>query len=261
MGHHLGQVFIKDKNIIDKIVRESEVLPTDHVLEIGCGEGWFSLAMAEKCRHLTLVELDPECLAITQNRLKDRNNVTFVKADILTIDMSGWMDRPNRVIANIPYYISAAIVEWLVTNRAYLDRNVLMVQKEFAQKLTAVPGTKALTSLTYFTHYFFEVKLLFHVSRNVFRPVPAVDSSVVSLTRRSNLPFEVDADRFFAFIRSAMWARRKTLLNNLVNNPYHPYPRSVGALPFLQQNPNRRADTLTLADFYQLYQEIAEGQH
>jgi 16S rRNA A1518/A1519 N6-dimethyltransferase RsmA/KsgA/DIM1 with predicted DNA glycosylase/AP lyase activity len=71
----------------------------------------------------------------------------------------------------------------------------------------------------------------------------------------------VDADRFFAFIRSAMWARRKTLLNNLVNNPYHPYPRSIVALPFLQQNPTRRADTLTLADFYQLYREVAEGQH
>ena len=136
----LGQVFIKDKNIIDKIIRYAELSVDDAVVEIGCGEGWLSKRLAEEAGSLTIIELDERWLEDAKTRLLELDTVSFVQGDILKVGFDDVVAERFKIVANLPYYISAKIMQLIVESRARVVSALVMLQKEFAQKLVAKAG-------------------------------------------------------------------------------------------------------------------------
>lgn len=264
----LGQVFLKDPNIIRKIVSAAEVKDTDNVVEIGCGHGILSKELAAKAKHLTIVELDSHFLDYTKAEL-DRSGVPeenrhFHLGNALDCGIEPAPYKPVKLVANIPYQISSDLVSLLAKQQQHLVCATLMVQNEFAEKLLAKPGSKLYTSHTVHSTFYFDIKKCFTVSRNCFYPVPRVDSAIIQLTPHKTPLFDVDPSVFFAITRAAFWGRRKTLMNCLKNSPHTElllgsWPE-LESLPFFKENPNVRGETLRHQEFYQLYTELTQWE-
>jgi 16S rRNA (adenine1518-N6/adenine1519-N6)-dimethyltransferase len=253
MKKSLGQVFLKDQNIIKKILESADISPKDSIVEIGCGEGWFSLSIAAINPNLYIYEIDEKYFEMAKERLKDFNTVKFIHKDVLKDDFAEVEAPKFKIIANIPYYISTKILKMIINAKDRVGQSTLMVQKEFAQKLIANPGDKLYTSLSIYTRFYLDIEYLFTVSKNCFRPIPKIDSAVISIKPRKQLPFQVNEDLFFACVRSAFWARRKKLLNCLEKSPYLNLKNSLKNRPEFEQYQNIRGETLSLEGFYKLF--------
>ena len=251
----LGQVFIKDQNIIKKIIKTAEIDPKDDVIEVGCGDGWFSLAIAKKANALHIIELDPRCLVQTQLRLKELTSISYEQADILKDEFKSSPFKTFRVITNIPYYLSAKFMQLLVKKRDQIQSAYIMVQDEFAKKCKAKPGMVDYTSLTVYTNFYYDLTYEFKVKRTCFRPVPKVDSAMIKLTPKKKI-LDVDEDLFFTIVRTAFWARRKTLLNTLLKGPYLDCDSKIKEIAFFENDPEIRGEVLGIEAFYQLYSQI-----
>jgi 16S rRNA (adenine1518-N6/adenine1519-N6)-dimethyltransferase len=254
MSHKLGQVFLKDKNAISKILSFADLGADDVVVEIGCGDGDLSETISQKVKQLIIIELDPICIEKTKERLGDLPNVTYVLNDVLETDLSELVDGPVKIVANIPYYISAKIVKWVIQYRDSVKFAQLMFQKEFSDKLIAVPSTKMYTSLSVYTNYFLDISFKYHVPRECFKPIPKVDSSVLHLCPRATVE-EID-ESFFNMVRAGFHNRRKKFLNTLKKNPYVTFKSEVSESPWFKSDPNLRVETLGIDDLKKLYQEI-----
>ena len=256
MAHKLGQVFLKDSNIIRKICDFSSVTSDDVVVEIGCGEGVLTIELAKKAKHVIVVEIDEKCIRKTKETTADFSNITFVHQDILTFDFSTINEPTLKVVANIPYYISAKIMKVIIANRTIISEVVLMIQKEFAEKLMATPGMDTYTSLTLYTQYFFEFYSGFHVSRTCFKPIPAVDSRVIKFCPRENVTDDLELENV---IRSGFWGRRKPLISALKKSPYLSLDKvKLKEVPFFKEKPLIRAEVLCLAEFQFILKQLKE---
>lgn len=249
----LGQVFIHDMNIIRKILQKADVQPTDVVVEIGCGEGILSESLAQTAKELIILELDPAFLERTRERLSRFSNVTYLAGDALDVDWSALSGQPIRIIANIPYYISAKIIKKVIEHRKSVIDAVMMVQSEFADKLIAKSGETDYTSLTVYSSYYLYAERLFDVSRNCFTPIPNVDSSIIRIRPRDTLPFVVDPDIFFAMVRTAFWGRRKPYVSALTKSPYIRFSSAIREMPLFQTNPGIRGEKLGMTEFFSVY--------
>lgn len=256
MPHKLGQVFLIDQNIIQKIVHAENITKDDNVVEIGCGDGILSKPLAQQAKQLSIIEIDKKCIISTQNTCKDFSNILYIHQDILTVDLSTLYVEPYYIMANIPYYLSAKIIQHFVAYRDSLKRITIMVQKEFAKKLVATSRKKEHTSLTLYTQFYFEIKWLFDVSNTCFKPIPKVDSSVIQLTPLKTKRFDVDENIFFKLIQSSFWGRRKTLLSALKKSPFLSFKKGLETCDFFQKHQSIRGETLDLSDFYVLYKEL-----
>ena len=168
-------------------------------------------------------------------------------------------DEKVKVLGNLPYYITSPIIGELLTARSQIERIVLMVQKEVAERLNACPGTKAFGSMSVFVQYYAEVEIVAHVSRNVFLPPPDVSSAIVRLTPRERPPVEVPSDElFFDVVHCAFGQRRKTLLNSLSDCQALGLNKEQVAkvLQAAGIEPSRRAETLSLDDFASIARAI-----
>lgn len=253
----LGQVFLKDQNVLDRIITNAQITSSDIIVEIGCGEGVLSERCAALAKKLYIIEIDPYFLNQTRERLKQYRNIEYILGDVLEVGFEAIQEDSFKMIANVPYYISAKIVKLIIQNRARIHAAYLMFQKEFAQKLIAKPNTELYTSLTIHAEYYLDSRYLFTVSKNSFFPRPKIDSAVICITPKESLPFEVNELLFFNIVRSAFWGRRKTLLNCLLKSPYLSLNPKFKEIPFFQKNPDIRGETLSLQQFGELYQELA----
>ncbi len=255
----LGQVFLKDQNVLNKIVESAQISSEEVVVEIGCGQGWLSLNLAKRCRKLYIIEIDPYYMAETQERLKEFSNVQFISGDVIRTGF-GQIEEPRfKIVANLPYQISAAFVKLLITEKLRIKETVLMVQDEFAKKLVSKPGEGLYSSLGVYASYFLLTEYLFKVSRSCFRPVPRVDSAVIRIRSLEAPPFEVEEEVFFSLVRSAFWGRRKTLVSCLSKSPYIKMDSAFKQLPFFQKNATIRGEILSLQQFYEVYQVLKEA--
>lgn len=254
MGHKLGQVFIKDNNILDKIVKVSGVTADDVVVEIGCGDGDLTERLVRLAKHVVVIEIDATCIQATKEKLGDIQNVTFIHQDVLAFDFST-LETRFKLVANIPYYISAKIMKALIRYRNGIDQATVMVQKEFCDKLVAKPGSKLYTSLSVYFSAFFDTTFQFDVSRNSFRPVPNVDSAVfISVP---HYRYDVDEDApLFDIVRSAFWGRRKPLRSALKKSPYLSLKKGFDSDEDIAQTLSLRGEVLTLDEYITLSQKI-----
>lgn len=214
-----GQNFIKDETIIDKIVYSSDIKEDSLVIEIGPGAGALTTKLVEKAKQVVAYEIDTRLQEHLLETFQDKKNITFIFDDFLNRnvkkDISSYNYRHLYVIANLPYYITTPIITKLIDEQLDLDKMVVMVQKEVGDRFSAKVGSKEYNSLTVYLNYYFNIKKLFLVSKNVFVPKPNVDSVIVSLEKKEHLAELKDKELFFKLVRDSFQFKRKNLRNNL----------------------------------------------
>tara|TARA_B100000131_G_C18077259_1_gene596860 strand:- start:7 stop:795 length:789 start_codon:yes stop_codon:yes gene_type:complete len=243
----LGQVFLIDRNIIRKIIDSLSILPGDHLLEIGCGDGILTEALVNLGVPLTVVEIDQACLDKTKQRLGNDYNINWLCRDVLTFDFS-LLSAPIKLVANIPYYISAKLIQKLVRQNVLFSDITIMIQKEFAQKCVAKPYQKVYTALSVFTQYHFDIEYLFDVSRHCFSPVPNIDSAVIKLTPNRRL-YDEHALLLERIVAACFWGKRKKLSTSLRHSPYCLFKEDVRDITAIQGLLSKRADQLTIEEY------------
>lgn len=213
-----GQNFIIDENIIDSIINKAEIDATTLVLEIGPGAGSLTYKLAKKAKNVLCYEIDVTLKEILKNNLQEFNNVDIIYEDFLKADVINQIKKYNfeklYIVANLPYYITTPILIKLVEDQITVDKIVVMVQKEVGDRFKAKPNSRDYNSLSVYLNYYFNVKKLLDVSRNVFIPKPNVDSIVVEFTKKERKKLK-DEQLFFKLVRDSFKQKRKNLRNNL----------------------------------------------
>lgn len=217
----LGQHFLVDPNIVNKIISHAGFQAPDYVLEIGPGKGALTFPLARSVGHVVAVEKDAYLASLLKDKLYKTGikNVTVVNHDILTFDFheigSSFSIKP-QIIGNLPYNISSPFLEKLIENRNLVDRAILMFQVEVAKRITAPPGGKIYGALSLLIQYYAQSTVLFEVPGEAFFPRPKVDSMVVELDFKHPYPRRTaDESNFKRVVKAAFAHRRKTLLNSL----------------------------------------------
>ena len=251
----LGQNFLVDRNILDVIERLAAVDDHDVVLEIGGGVGVLSERLAARARHVHVVEVDRRLEERLRSALAAVDNVSLHIADALELDFAVLQPPPNKVVANLPYGIAATVILRTIDELPEVASWVVMVQREVGERLAASPGTGAYGVTSVLAQIACEVKLLRSVSRNVFRPVPNVDSVLVGLRRHA--PGADPAVR--ALVHDAFAHRRKALAGSLALAPDRPpgvRERARAALVELGHPADARAERLSPEEFRSLAEMI-----
>lgn len=215
----LGQNFLIDGNIVRKISQIGQVREGDHVLEIGPGIGTLTEELALNAKRVVAVEIDKNLLPILDETLQDYDNVDIIYGDILNTDIQKIIDEkmeggPIKVVANLPYYVTTPIIAKLLEEDLNIHSIIVMVQKEVADRIVASPGTKQYGSLSVFVNFYTYPEIGMKVPKTVFMPQPKVDSAIIKLNMKEEIP-QVNREVFFKVVRSAFGKRRKTLLNAL----------------------------------------------
>ena len=210
-----GQNFLVDNNLLEKIINNVKIDSNENVLEIGPGQGALSEKLVGICNELHMVEIDRDLITI----LKQHNKLSqaeIINQDILKVDLPTLDIENPVVVGNIPYNITSPIVFWLIKHLASWNRAYLMVQKELAQRLTAKIGTKDYSRLTVMTSLYFDIKICFLISPNVFLPKPKVQSAFIEIMKKENSYHkDINLKLFGQIVRMAFNQRRKMLRNSL----------------------------------------------
>lgn len=255
----LGQNFLIDTNILNRIVDFAEVGPETAAIEIGPGIGALTEQLAKRAKKVVAFEIDQRLLPILAETLEPYDNVKVIHSDVLKADVHhviGEEFEPGQdimVVANLPYYVTTPILFKLLEEKLPIRGIVVMLQKEVADRIAASPGTKDYGSLSIAIQYYTEAETVMTVPRTVFVPQPNVDSAVIRLTKRSKPAVEVlDEAFFFEVVRASFAQRRKTLMNNLVHNLQGVLKDKdllEQALQTVNIDPKRRGETLTIEEF------------
>ena len=217
-----GQNFLIDNNILEKIIEAAQITKDDCVLEIGPGIGTLTQRLAEEAGEVIAVEIDKNLIPILNETLADYDEVTIINDDILKVDINKIVEergeRPVKVVANLPYYITTPIIMTLFEKHVPLHSVTIMVQKEVADRMKVGPGTKDYGALSLAVQYYAKPEIVTKVPAACFMPRPNVDSAVIRLTRYEDTPVKADDEVWlFAVIRASFNQRRKTLANGLAN--------------------------------------------
>lgn len=255
----LGQNFLIDETVVRRIVEAAELTPEDTVLEVGPGIGTLTQGLAESGANVVAVELDKRLLPVLDVTLEGYDNVRIVNGDILQVDIMEQVQKPDfKCCANLPYYITTPIIFAILEKRLPMERLVVMVQKEVAERMAAKPGSKDYGALSVAIQYFTEPEIAFIVPPSSFIPAPSVDSAVIVCKRRSTPPVEVcDENLFFRVVKAAFSLRRKMLSNSLKNMGIKGEQVSKW-LELAGVDGKRRAETLSLDDFAALTNTFAQ---
>ena len=214
-----GQNFITDANIINKIVDNSGVDKDTFVIEIGPGAGSLTYKLVSNAGFVLCYEIDKEVETILKSNLAGFNNYEIIFDDFLKRDVNEDLKKYKynklMIIANLPYYITTPIITKIIGDSINPDKMVFMVQKEVGDRFKATPGSKDYNSLSIYLNYYFDIKKIMDVSRNVFIPVPNVDSIVVEFNKKDELSYVDNKELFFKLVKDSFKFKRKTLKNNL----------------------------------------------
>ena len=251
----LGQNFLIDDNIVDKIVAGAGIGPGDKIIEVGPGIGTLTREMASRAQNLMAVEIDKNLIPILEDTLEDYDNVKIVNEDIIKADIRGLIDEnlgggPVKLVANLPYYITTPIIMRFLEENINVTDIVVMVQKEVAERMNAQPRGKDFGALSVAVQYYCDTEIVAKVPRHLFVPQPNVDSIVIALRVRPERKYKVDdEDLYFKVVKAAFGQRRKTLLNSISSMGNLAKDQVKEALEEAGIDPKRRGETLSLDEF------------
>ena len=241
----LGQNFLIDSDIVRRIVDAADIKSGDEVLEIGPGIGTLTQGLLEAGALVTAIEIEKKLPAVLKETLAGY---------VLKINLSELMPRNFKVVANLPYYITTQILLTLLEQNLPLTKVVTMVQREVAERMTALPGSKIYGALSIAVQFCSEARIAFEVPPKSFLPPPEVTSAVVVCDIRK-FPFEIDEKLFNKVVRAAFAQRRKTLLNSLTGAGFS-REKILSALEISGIDGSRRAETLSLEEFAKISAEM-----
>lgn len=268
LSKSLGQNFITDKSVIERIVEGSDVTEEDLVIEIGPGIGVLTAEAAETAAKVVAIEIDKKLIPILGETLADYDNIRVINQDILKTDIneiireereSGSFTGGVKIMGNLPYYITTPIIMGILEKGVGADSITIMMQKEVADRIKSSPGGKIYGAISVAVQYYCEVEQVASVPKEVFVPRPKVDSAVLKLTIRKERPVDlIDEKSFFACIKAGFGQRRKTLLNSLtgVNGLGKEDIKKV--LENAGVDVARRAETLDITEFAAIANGVAE---
>ena len=250
MSKKLGQNFLIKRGIVDEIVKAADLQEGEPVLEIGPGIGTLTQGLAQSGANVTAIELDTRLLEVLDTTLAQYSNVTIVHGDVLKLDVPSIMNnKPFKVVANLPYYITTPIIMSLLESRLPIERLVVMVQKEVALRMVAKPGTKDYGALSVAVQYYTKPDIVLDVPPKSFLPAPAVTSSVIRCVLRDKPPVDVvDEKLFFRVVKAGFAQRRKTFANTMKTTGLSK-DRIEELLAKANIDGQRRGETFTLQEF------------
>lgn len=261
----LGQNFLIDDDVVDSIVSSANISSNDLVIEIGPGLGTLTARLLEKANKVIAIELDDKMIPILEERFHLYNNFELIHQDVLKVDLKQKIEENKdkvsavKIVANLPYYITTPIIMKLLEERLPVESITVMIQKEVADRLTAIPGKKNTGAITYCVSYYCEAQEVLLVPNTSFIPSPEVNSEVIQLTIRKEPPVIVrDEKFFFKVIHASFMQRRKTLLNGLANNGIASKEVLKKMLNDLQLDENVRGETLTLNQFAKISDYLSD---
>lgn len=257
----LGQNFLINNEVVENIVNSSEISNQDVVIEIGPGLGTLTKVLLEKAKKVICIELDKKMIKILNDRFNLYNNIEILNQDVLKVDLKTLIknEKANgaknvKIVANLPYYITTPIIMKLLEEELDLESITVMIQKEVADRLIAIPSKKNTGAITYSVYYYAESEEIMEVPNSSFIPEPEVTSKVIKLKLRKEPVVKVEnAEIMFRIIKCAFMQRRKTLLNSLTNtNVFKNKEEGIKILGNLGLNVNSRAENLTIEDYANL---------
>ena len=262
----LGQNFLISEQVVNEIVESSKIDKEDLVIEIGPGLGTLTKYLLEKAGKVIGIELDKKMVEILQDRFKLYNNFELYQQDVLKIDLKHLIKKEKentninkvKIVANLPYYITTPIIMKLLEEKLDLESITVMIQKEVADRLIAIPGEKETGAITYAVYYYAIAESILEVPKESFIPEPEVTSKVIKLNIRKEPPIEVqDKELMFKIIKSAFMQRRKTLINALNNAKiFQNKEEGNKILESLKLDESVRAEKLTLENFADITNKI-----
>lgn len=248
---NLGQNFMTDESVLGKIVAAAQLTPRDVVLEVGAGLGHLTRLLARQAGRIIAVELDGRLMPILRDQLAGCDNVTLVEGDILKLSLSSLLSPLSsdyKVVANLPYYITSAVLQYFLEGEPPPARMVITVQYEVAQRITAQPGDMSLLAVS--VQFYGQPRIVTRIKAGAFYPRPEVDSAIVRIDRRSMPPVDApDVRAFFAVVKAGFAQRRKQLRNSLSAGLRRPQTEVVATLEAADVDPRRRPETLSLEEW------------
>lgn len=257
MQKKFGQNFLIDNHVLEKIVRAADITKDDFVLEIGPGIGTLTQYLCETARRVLAVEIDKKLIPILEETLAEYTNIDILNEDILKLDIASVVreynnNRPIKVVANLPYYITTPIIMNLFEKHIPLAGITIMIQKEVADRIQAGPGTKDYGSLSLAVQYYAKPYIAANVPPNCFMPRPKVGSAVINLTPHEKAQYQVENEKLlFSLIRASFNQRRKTLANGINNYEGLTFSKDdvLKTLEALDISKDIRGEALTLEQF------------
>lgn len=258
----LGQNFLKDEDVLQRIVEGASLSKEDIVIEIGPGKGALTELLAEKCGKVIAIEIDDRLIEPLHTKFVGIDNVEIIHDDILKLNLPELVtnklmklkanEASYKVVANIPYYITAPIIRLLLETKFPPTETILMVQKEVAERIVAKKGAMSILAVS--VQYYAKAQFLFTVFKESFDPVPKIDSAVIKLTRDKGqeTPDKDEVKKFFKIVRAGFSAKRKTLINNLSNGLQADKKIIEEKLESVGFPPNTRAQELGVEDWKKL---------
>lgn len=264
----LGQNFLIDPNILNKIVSAAHLDDTKGALEIGPGIGALTQQLAKVAKRVVAVEIDQRLLPLLEETLAGYPHAAVVHGDVLKLDLKQLFEERFQdvdrvsVVANLPYYITTPIIMMLLEQKLPLENIVVMIQKEVAERMAAKPGGKEYGSLSIAVQYYCDPEIVTIVPHTVFIPQPNVDSAVIKLKVRQQPPVEVeDESFFFDVVHASFVQRRKTIYNNLASKFFT--KETKGKLEQVLQaagiEPSRRGETLSIEEYAVLSRHLSQA--
>src|SRR4030042_4129218 len=260
----LGQHFLVDRNILDKVIRTAEVKREDVILEVGPGLGEMTLELARRAKRVIAVESDSTMVEILKKKMSTVSNVEIIKEDILKVDfdaLSRQAEAPLKVVANLPYQISTPLLFYLFESRRFFSSLTLMLQREVVERMIAPAGVKKYGALSIFVQMVSHPSIHFFISPSAFFPRPKVESAVVHLAWRKEPWIEPNGEAWFKEVgKESLSHRRKTLINSLKHSGL-PLPLLIEErMKAIGIDPRRRPETLSIEEFIHLSEALVDNK-
>ena len=259
----LGQNFLIDTNVIDRILEGARVKEGDYVIEVGPGIGTLTKEMGRSAEKVVAIEIDKTLIPILEETLADFPNIEVINQDILKVNVQELVKEklnggPVKLVANLPYYITTPIVMKFLEEDIPVTDIVVMVQKEVADRMNAKPNTKDYGALSVAVQYYCDTEIVAKAPRHMFMPQPNVDSTVIGLHVREEQIYHVDnEDIFFKTVKASFGQRRKTLLNSLGGLGFLSKDQIKEALKEANIDEKRRGETLSIEEFASLSNAVS----
>jgi 16S rRNA (adenine1518-N6/adenine1519-N6)-dimethyltransferase len=260
--HHMrpnkafGQNFLVDRNVLRRIIEAAEVTKDDTVLEVGAGTGVLTRELAKRARRVVAVELERDMLTLLRKTTRPFSNVELVERNLLYVNPVDLFDsEPYKLVANLPYYITAPTFRHFLESENAPRLLVVMVQYEVAQRIVAAPGDLSLLGVS--IQFYGRPEIIARVPAGAFYPAPKVDSAILRVEVRDDVPLtSAERDRFFRVVQAGFAEKRKQLHNSLTHHLHYKNEQVRSWLQEAGVNPSRRAETLSIEEWLRLWREI-----